>query len=698
MKKVNSLWKLFYIISAVILITFIVVVYHTYEDIRYKYEIKIKNTNNSISSSIVSSFKYQESILKILGDELLSVDAYDYPENGRKLIEELIRVNNGFVAFGLARYDGQLILVSSLPQGSTLPNLMKNQKSQKSFKASRNSTKMQFGQTYYMEALQQWVIPIRMAIKDAKGNIPLVMTAGIKIEGGNTALKAFLSDSMKMHLIRDDGFIQFKSAIAESDYEKVFNTVIQEELFQDIKKMVQKNSISNIIINKEYSLLHAMYLKDFNLYSVISVPMKEIYHDFQLHFTILLLGLLLLFIFLYFTFKKTAITEKNARNKILQYNKKLEKEVQKKTEEINNKNIALEDETNKFFNLSINLLLIADFDGNIIRINWIATNILGYTIEELQNKSFMDFIHPQDKQSTINEMTKLSMGHVVKYFENRYQHKNGTYVTLAWSANTNKSRTLIFASAQDITEFRKKEELLVQQSKMAAMGEMIENIAHQWKQPLSLITTVSTSIKFKNELEMLDSKEIDESMKNIIYASEHLNRTIIDFKDFFKSEKKKALFNIKTTFEKTFKLLESQFNSSNIKIIKNISDLTYLGYESELIQVLINILNNARDELIKQSKSKRLIFIHTIKDDKYIHIIIKDNAGGVPENLMDDIFASHFTTKEKSNGTGIGLYMSKMIMTEHMNGKIAVENVTYIYENINYMGAQFTVYIPSKTD
>jgi len=239
-----------------------------------------------------------------------------------------------------------------------------------------------------------------------------------------------------------------------------------------------------------------------------------------------------------------------------------------------------------------------------------------------------------------------------------------------------------------------KEDLLIQQSKMAAMGEMIDNIAHQWRQPLNIISVTSTGVLFKNDLGKLEKDFVNDAMSNINNSVQHLSQTITDFRDFFNPNKKRGQFFIKQTFEKTFKLLESQFKTSGIIIIKNIDDIDSIGFENELIQVFINILNNARDELVKIKKEKKFIFIDVFKENDNLQIVIKDNAGGIPEKIKDKIMDSYFTTKEDFNGTGIGLYMCKIIISEHMNGYIKANNVEFEYEGNIYFGAEFRIVLP----
>ena len=244
---------------------------------------------------------------------------------------------------------------------------------------------------------------------------------------------------------------------------------------------------------------------------------------------------------------------------------------------------------------------------------------------------------------------------------------------------------------KEIDNTLEKERLLIQQSKMAVMGEMIGNIAHQWKQPLSTISTISTGIKFQNEMNCLNDHDITLGMDNINGSVQYLSQTIDDFRNFFKPNKTKTNFNILDALENTIKLMGSQFKNNNIELIKNINNVELYGYYNELLQVLINILKNAKDELIKLDTNKRrIIFIDTYTDKSNLIIKIRDNANGIPSDIIEKIFDPYFTTKENDEGTGIGLYMCKQII-DGMTGKIQVINVEYEYEAQIYYGAEFII-------
>ncbi|MDD2888097.1 MAG: cache domain-containing protein [Aliarcobacter sp.] len=238
--------------------------------------------------------------------------------------------------------------------------------------------------------------------------------------------------------------------------------------------------------------------------------------------------------------------------------------------------------------------------------------------------------------------------------------------------------------------------ILSQQAKMAAMGEMLGNIAHQWRQPLSVITTVATGMKLQKEFDSLDDVTFEKSIDNITNSALYLSDTIEDFRNFFRTDKEETVFYIENVFEKVFKLTNAQFKNHEIIFIKNINDFKLFGFENEFIQALINILNNAKDAL-ETIDNPRLIFISTYEENNKAIIKITDNAGGIDEEIIDKICEPYFTTKHQAKGTGIGLYMTEEIIVKHMNGTLVFKNVDVIYENQSYKGAEITIELPIKT-
>lgn len=244
---------------------------------------------------------------------------------------------------------------------------------------------------------------------------------------------------------------------------------------------------------------------------------------------------------------------------------------------------------------------------------------------------------------------------------------------------------------------RKQEQMLIQQSKMAALGEMLENIAHQWRQPLSVISTASTGVMVQKSLHCLSDTQLDSALTAINDSAQYLSNTIEDFRNFFRpSNSKISEFNIKNTIEKTLNLLTSTFVAKDIELVQDIEDFKLKSIENELIQVLINILNNARDALVELKNEKRIILLKAYKKDHTALIEIQDSGKGIPNNIIKKVFEPYFTTKHKSKGTGIGLFMSEEIIRVHMKGTLTVSNEEFIYKNISYIGAKFTIAIKTS--
>ncbi len=267
--------------------------------------------------------------------------------------------------------------------------------------------------------------------------------------------------------------------------------------------------------------------------------------------------------------------------------------------------------------------------------------------------------------------------------------------------NHDKSILGVLGVTRDITEkhiaqkeLEDQNEVIFEQSKLASMGEMIGNIAHQWRQPLSAISTGVIDLKLGKELDTLSDEEFYKTCDSIDDNAQYLSKTINDFTDFIKGNRKKVEFKVKDNINSFLHLVEGTIKNNNIYIEKNIKDdITISGYPNELIQCLINIFNNAKDAF-QNNKNKKYIFIDVAKNEKNLIIKIKDNAGGIPQETLPKIFEPYFTTKHQSQGTGLGLSMSYRLIVEGMNGTIKAVNVDYEYENVHYKGAEFTIKVP----
>ena len=256
------------------------------------------------------------------------------------------------------------------------------------------------------------------------------------------------------------------------------------------------------------------------------------------------------------------------------------------------------------------------------------------------------------------------------------------------------NKNLRISSFIDLSDMKDQEKLFLEQSKMAALGEMIGNIAHQWRQPLSMISTSASGLKLKKDFGLLKDEDIDNVCDSIVQSSKYLSQTIDDFKEYIKGNKKLEQFNIKDVLTLNINLLDGVFKTNFINIVyEKQEDITISGYKNELVQAVMNIFNNAKDALLKVDENQRYLFISHYKKGDCAYIEIQDNAGGIEENIIEKIFEPYFTTKHKSQGTGLGLYMTYGII-QGMKGDIEVTNSIKRYKNNNLKGAKFTIKFP----
>ena len=237
------------------------------------------------------------------------------------------------------------------------------------------------------------------------------------------------------------------------------------------------------------------------------------------------------------------------------------------------------------------------------------------------------------------------------------------------------NKTLEDRIKKEIKKSRHKDKQLLQQSRLAQMGEMISMIAHQWRQPLAAISSTSSTIFLKAKLNKLDGPAAMELSQKITDFSKHLSSTIEDFRNFFKADKKKEGVDFNMITVAALDIVKPSLDDKKIKVITELnSHTTFVSYANELKQVILNLIKNAEDILVeKEIKDPKIIIKTYEKENSYI-LEVKDNAGGIPKDIMPRIFDPYFSTKTKKDGTGLGLYMSKIIVEEHCQGVLEVEN------------------------
>lgn len=237
------------------------------------------------------------------------------------------------------------------------------------------------------------------------------------------------------------------------------------------------------------------------------------------------------------------------------------------------------------------------------------------------------------------------------------------------------NRTLGDRVQNSVTELRAKDKMLIQQSRQAAMGEMIDNIAHQWKQPLNNLGLLIQSVKFDFADGVLTKEDMSIESGKCMDLITFMAQTIEDFRSFFREDKQKIDFEVAQSISRAARLVSASLEDRRIRIIiEHGDDIQINGYPNEYAQVLLNLLGNARDVLVERRINAPVITVHVMHEDDQAIVTVSDNGGGIADDIIGNIFDPYFTTKERGIGTGIGLFMSKIIIEEHMGGSLTVSN------------------------
>ncbi len=240
---------------------------------------------------------------------------------------------------------------------------------------------------------------------------------------------------------------------------------------------------------------------------------------------------------------------------------------------------------------------------------------------------------------------------------------------------------------KEVQKRAEQERLLIEKSKFIALGEMISNIAHQWRQPLSELSAIILNIKFRYMMKKLDSDTMNQKSKDAEKLLDYMSNTIDDFRNFFMPDKSKKRFNVRNSIDDVLNIIGKTLQNQNIKLNINIpSNINIIGYKNEFEQAILNILSNAKDAILTSHTENPYISISLRDEKKIVKLDIYDNGGGIKLKPIEKIFEPYISTKEEANGTGIGLYMSKIIIEKNMNGKILVQNID--------KGVRFTIILP----
>ncbi|TGL76270.1 PAS domain S-box protein [Leptospira yasudae] len=365
------------------------------------------------------------------------------------------------------------------------------------------------------------------------------------------------------------------------------------------------------------------------------------------------------------------------------------------------------------FETVVDAIIMITPKGTIIMFNTAAERMFGYNFTEVVGKN-IKFLMPEPYHSEHDHYLKryletgekkiIGIGREVmalrkdgtvfpvelavsEFFQNQNQYfvgvirdmtarkKSETELKEKTNALEELNRSLEARVEAEIESRREQEKAMILRSRLADMGEMIGNIAHQWRQPLNAIGLFVQDFLYVYEAEELDEKYIRQSTDKIMNLIEQMSGTIDDFRNYFRPNKTKERFSLKTVIHKAFSLVEESLKNQNISIYFNpSSDYEVFGFPNEFSQVILNVIGNARDAIMETHPPEPEIRIELeMKDDKKL-VTIRDNGGGIEKTVLDKLFQPYFTTKDQGKGTGIGLYMSKSIIENNMGGSIYAYN------------------------
>lgn len=325
---------------------------------------------------------------------------------------------------------------------------------------------------------------------------------------------------------------------------------------------------------------------------------------------------------------------------------------------------------NEIINNSIEGILIIK-DGFIKDMNQSLLEILGYENKnELIGNLATGILIPTSKEKFIKYNSRI-------FQEISIITKNGNIIPVIIKIKdmsfSNEDYKMV--SILDLSELKEKEKMMLLQSKHSAMGEMISMIAHQWRQPLSSVSTMVSRIKLRNNMNKIDKEFLNNILDEMNEYIQYMSNTIDDFRNFFSVDTKKELTTLNEIVFTVYKMVDKSFCSQNINIeIKNTELSERLLFKNELIQILLNIINNAKDAFAEKNVENPVIQISFSEDEKYQNILIEDNAKGIDKKIIGNIFEPYFSTKTQKNGSGLGLYICKTILEKDNLGTIKVEN------------------------
>ncbi len=283
-------------------------------EVREQVKAELDYINGLFNQTIESVFQHHETVLKILGQRLLDIDASNYPERGRGLVEDLIQVNPAMAGFGLAQPNGQLLIVSGIPAGKPLPNLLQQTASTSTFLKVFKTNRLVVGRTYFMPLLKKWLIPIRIAVKDGEKRIKLVMTAGLNINASEAMWNAIeLPEDMRITLLRQDGFVQLSLPTSGVDSSAVYDDPVPDSWASAVHKPLQEDPFYPA------SVAVSSYLREASMRAFVSYPRLHLWHLFRQQMIMPMFLFSAAFLLTWALFNSASRSQQRYENRLLQH-------------------------------------------------------------------------------------------------------------------------------------------------------------------------------------------------------------------------------------------------------------------------------------------------------------------------------------------------------------------------------------------
>ena len=516
--------------------------------------------------------------------------------------------------------------------------------------------------------------------KESVGLERAIGTAILTQNNQNTALQISFINLIAIEKLYIKTFLKYASEDAKNYYLKNYKGKDTEEISKIINIILYKDQVQKHRINPEYwfinitSKINKLKLIDNYLEKEILLNIKtELDKTDKLFNSLILLCIISISIFLLMVLLIIRVIQSKQRLKTL-----IDKYIISST---------------------------TDLKGKIIDVSDAFCNISGYTREELIGKPHNIIRHPDMPKSAFKDLwdtiqkgkswdgevknLKKDGGYywVYAHIEPLFDRKNNIEGYAAVRLDITDSVNL----EEELKRSKEKDRTLLHQSKLAQMGEMISMIAHQWRQPLTAISSTSSDLYMKIMLDNYTKEYFNTKLEKIDELSQHLSSTIDDFRNFYKEDKQKENIIYSDIAMGAFNIVSTSLEYKNISLLSEFHCQKHINVlVNELRQVVLNLIKNAEDILIEKEIKNPYIKVSTYDDETHSYLEVLDNGGGIPKEIMEKIFDPYFSTKTKKDGTGLGLYMSKIIIEEHCNGALLISNTED--------GAKFTIKIPIAKD